>query len=100
MYSFRVIYYDRNVRFDSITDYTFIRLLSIYLSIYLSMALQHYVEPWPLFQFLNSIDTWYYSLDGASAHRKAATCTQDRTNRTDAHRHPCLKWDSTQDPTV
>jgi hypothetical protein len=28
---------------------------SIYLSIYLSMAVQSFVGPWPLFQFLNPI---------------------------------------------
>jgi hypothetical protein len=39
-----------------------------------------FVEPWPLFQFLNSISSWQDSLDGGSARRKAATYTQNNTN--------------------
>jgi hypothetical protein len=33
-------------------------------------------------------------LEGGSACRKAATYTQNNTNRINAHRHPCLEWDS------
>jgi hypothetical protein len=50
------------------------------LPVYLSMALQPFVEPWPLFKFLDLLQSQYGSLDGGSAHRKAATCTQDSTN--------------------
>jgi hypothetical protein len=44
------------------------------------MALQPFVGPWPLLQFLNHIHSRYDSLDGGSALRKAATYTQDKTN--------------------
>jgi hypothetical protein len=33
-------------------------------------------------------------LDGGSARRKAVTCTLQHKHRINAHRHPCLKWDS------
>jgi hypothetical protein len=42
------------------------------------------------FQFLDPIHRRQDSLDEGSARRKAATCTQDNTNRINAHRHPCL----------
>jgi hypothetical protein len=45
-----------------------------------SIALQPFVGPWPLFQFLNPIYSRQYSLDGGSACRKAATYTQNNTN--------------------
>jgi hypothetical protein len=45
---------------------------------------------WQLFQFRDFL----HSLDGGSARRKAATCTKHNTNRINAYRHPCLKWDS------
>jgi hypothetical protein len=50
-------------------------------SICLSMALQSFVGPWPLFQFLNPIHSRYDSLVGGSARRKDATYTQNNTNR-------------------
>jgi hypothetical protein len=31
---------------------------------------------------------------GDQPRRKASTCKQDSTKRINAHRHPCLKWDS------
>jgi hypothetical protein len=37
---------------------------SIYLSIYQSMALQPFVGPWPLFNFLSPIHSRYDFLDG------------------------------------
>jgi hypothetical protein len=46
----------------------------------LSMALQPFVGPWSLFQFLIPIHSRYDSLGGGSARRKAATYTQDDTN--------------------
>jgi hypothetical protein len=33
-------------------------------------------------------------LDGGSARRRAATYTQNSTNRINARRHPCLEWGS------
>jgi hypothetical protein len=53
---------------------------SIYLSIYLSIALQPFVGPCPLFQFLDLLHSRQVSLDGGTGRRKAATCTQDITN--------------------
>jgi hypothetical protein len=58
------------------------------------MALQPFVRPWPLFQFRNPIHSRYDSLDGGSARSKAATYTQNNTNRINAHRRPCLDWDA------
>jgi hypothetical protein len=57
------------------------------------MALQPFVRPSHL-QFRNLFYTQYDSLDEWSARRKAATYTQDNTNRINAHRHPYLEWDS------
>jgi hypothetical protein len=48
------------------------------------MALQSFVGPWPLFQFLSPIHSRLDSLDGGSDRRKAATYTQNNTN-TDIH---------------
>jgi hypothetical protein len=74
------------------------RCFSIYLSVCLSLSLWLYsplVGPWPLFQFLNSIHSRWDSLDRGSVRHKAATCTQNNTNRINAHnRHPYLEWDS------
>jgi hypothetical protein len=70
-----------------------VQLWSVYLSIYASMGLQPFIAPWPLFQFLHLLHSRYDSLDGGSARRKVATCTQN-TNRIKAHRHSCLEWDS------
>jgi hypothetical protein len=67
----------------------------IYLSMYLSMALQPFVGPWQLFQFLNPIHSRLGSLDGGSGRRKAATYTR---NNTHTHRYPCLTWDSNLRP--
>jgi hypothetical protein len=44
------------------------------------MALQPTVGFWPLSQFLDPIHSRQDSLDGGSARRKAATCTQDNTD--------------------
>jgi hypothetical protein len=49
------------------------------------MALELFVGPWPLFQFLDPIHSRQDSLDGGSAHRKAATYKQNNTNRINAH---------------
>jgi hypothetical protein len=68
---------------------------SIHPSIYGSKAIS---GPWSLFQFLNPIHSQQDSLDGGSARRKAATYTQNNTNGINAHRHPCLEWDSKPRP--
>jgi hypothetical protein len=44
------------------------------------MALQPFVGPWLLFQFLDPIHSRQDSLDGGSARRKASTYTQNKTN--------------------
>jgi hypothetical protein len=42
------------------------------------MALEPFVGPWPLFQFLDLLQSQPNSLDGGSARHKAATRTQNR----------------------
>jgi hypothetical protein len=49
------------------------------------MALWPFVRPWRFFQFLNAIHSRQDSLNGGSAHRKAATYTQDSRNTEYAH---------------
>jgi hypothetical protein len=44
------------------------------------MALQSFVGPWPLIQFLDPIHSRYDSLDGGSARRNAAIYTQNNIN--------------------
>jgi hypothetical protein len=44
------------------------------------MALQPFVGPWPLFQFLDPTHVRLDSLDGGSAPRKSSTYTQNNTN--------------------
>jgi hypothetical protein len=61
----------------------------------------HSVGPLPLFQFLNPVHSWYDSLDGGSAGRKAVTYTQNITNTektyTDIHASSGIL---THDPSV
>jgi hypothetical protein len=72
----------------------------VYLSIYLSLhpspisGSSPFVGTWLLFQFPDPIHSRVDTLNGVSARREAATYTQDNTNRINAHRHPCLAWDS------
>jgi hypothetical protein len=54
--------------------------LATVLYTYVSMTLQSFVRPWPLFQFLNPIHSRQESLDGGSARRKAASYKEDITN--------------------
>jgi hypothetical protein len=42
------------------------------------MALQPFVGPWSLIQFLNPIHSRYESLGGGSARGKASICTQNK----------------------
>jgi hypothetical protein len=44
------------------------------------MALQPFVGPWSLFQFLDLLRSQLDSLDGDSARSKATTYTQDNIN--------------------
>jgi hypothetical protein len=44
------------------------------------MALQLFIGPWPLSQFLDPIHSLLESLDGGSVRRKAVTYTQNNTN--------------------
>jgi hypothetical protein len=45
----------------------------------ITMALEPFVGPWPLFQLLDPIHSWYDSLDGGSVRRKASIYTQNST---------------------
>jgi hypothetical protein len=54
---------------------------NVILLVYLSMSVQSFVGPWPLFYFLNPIHSREDSLDGGSARRKATTYKQNNTNR-------------------
>jgi hypothetical protein len=45
------------------------------------MALQPFVGPWSLFQFLDPVHSRYDSLHGGSAIRQAYTYTQNIKNR-------------------
>jgi hypothetical protein len=44
------------------------------------MALQRFVGPWPLFQFIDLLHSRQDSLDGVSTRRKAAAYKQDSIN--------------------
>jgi hypothetical protein len=65
------------------------------------MALQSFVGPRPLFQFLNLIHIRYDSLDEGSARREAATYIENNINtqqtKTDIHTSSGIR---TQDPRV
>jgi hypothetical protein len=86
-----------------IEDFMCVTITEIFipLSFCLSMALQPFVGPWLLFQFLNLLHSRQDSLDGGSAHRKATTCAEDSTNtektHTDIHASSGI-W--THDPSV
>jgi hypothetical protein len=68
------------------------------------MAVQLFVGPWPLFQFLDPVHSRYDSLGRGSARRKAATYLHTEQHRhginahnTDIH---ALSWIRTHDPSV
>jgi hypothetical protein len=56
------------------------RYLIIIIVTIIFVALQPFVGPWLLYQFLDPVQSQYNSLDGGWARRKAATETQDNTN--------------------
>jgi hypothetical protein len=62
--------------------------------IVLSVALQTLFGPWPLFHIINFVHSRWDFLDGESVRHKTATYTQNNTNTMNAHREPCLEWDS------
>jgi hypothetical protein len=69
--------------------------LLLLLLLLLLMALQPFVGPRQLFQFLNA--QLVGPLGRGSALRNASTYTQDNTYTT-AHRHWCLEWDLNPQP--
>jgi hypothetical protein len=77
--------------YTQIYIYTYIH--SRILSISLPIALQPF-RTLVAFSVSYSVHSRYDSLDGGSAHLKAATYTRNNTNRINAHRHPCLELDS------
>jgi hypothetical protein len=52
--------------------------------IFIIIALQPFVGPWPLSQFLDPTYIRWYSSTGGSARRTASTYTQNNTNRINA----------------
>jgi hypothetical protein len=69
--------------------------LPTYLPTYLSMALQPFVGPWPLFQFLDLFTQSVGLLGrGISLSQGHYLHTGQHKHNINAHRHPCLKWDS------
>jgi hypothetical protein len=64
-----------------------------WLTLSFSVALQHF-EPWPLFQVLNPIHTVRLLGLGISPSQGLYLHTEQQKHGTNAHRHPCLEWDS------
>jgi hypothetical protein len=59
---------------------TIIITIIIIIIIIIIMALQYFVGPWPLFQFLDPLHSRQDSLDEEWACGKASACTQNNTN--------------------
>jgi hypothetical protein len=76
---------DRNKR-NQLLPVTPPSALLRYLSIYLSI---HSFGPWPLFQFLNSCKIGRTLWAGDQPVARPLP-----THRINAHRHPCIEWDS------
>jgi hypothetical protein len=69
--------------------------LSIYLSIYLSMTLQTFVRPWLLYLVLDFFTQSIGLLGrGISPLQGRYLHTGQHKHRINAHRYPCLEWDS------
>jgi hypothetical protein len=64
----------------------------------LSMALQSFVEPWPLFQFLILYTAGRTPWTGVSPSQGRYLNTEQHKHRINAHRYPCLELDSNQRP--
>jgi hypothetical protein len=71
------------LRIDKLTNLYFSPCMP--LIIIIIMALQPFVGPWPLFQFLDPLHNRQDALYEGSARRKASTYTQNNTNRINAH---------------
>jgi hypothetical protein len=69
---------------------------SMYLSsIYLSMALEPFVGPWPLLQFLDLFRQFVRLFGrGISPLQGRYLHTGQHKHRINSHKHPCLKWES------
>jgi hypothetical protein len=82
----------------SILSYFIFKALTIiWLSIHLSMAVQPFVGPWPLFQFLDLFTELVGLLGrGISPSQGHYWHTGQDKHRINAHRHPCLKRESNQ----
>jgi hypothetical protein len=67
-----------------------------YLSVSLSMYLWLYnpCRPWPLFPFLNPYTAGRNPWTGISPSQDRYLHTEQHKHRINAHRNPCLKWDS------
>jgi hypothetical protein len=64
----------------------------IYTSIYLSVALQPFVRPWPLFQFLDLFTQSVGLLgQGISPSQGSYLHAGQHKHKINAHRHPCHK---------
>jgi hypothetical protein len=72
------------------------QLPTVFFKVYLSTALQAFVGPCPLFQFLD-LFTHSIGLLGQGDQPVARPLPAHRTahkQRINTHRHPCLEWDS------
>jgi hypothetical protein len=62
----------------------------------INIALQPFVVPWPLFQFLTLYTQSIVLLGrGISPSQGPYLHREQHRHRINAHRHPCLEWDST-----
>jgi hypothetical protein len=52
-------------------------MMMMMMLIIIIMAMQPFVVPWPLFKFLDPIQSRWDSLDGGTARHKAATYTHN-----------------------
>jgi hypothetical protein len=76
-----------------IKSYAKISPLNPIWNISLSMALQHFVGPWPLFSFLI-----LYPVGRTSPSQVLYLYTEQYKYRINAQRYPCFEWDSNQRP--
>jgi hypothetical protein len=74
---------------------------SVQVIIYLSTALQPFVGSWPCFQFLDLFTQSVGLLGrGIGPSQGHYLHTEQHKHRINAHRHQCLKWIRTHDPSV
>jgi hypothetical protein len=60
---------------------------------YSSMALRHFVGPWPLLQFRNLFTQTVLLLERVISPSQGR-CLHTGQHKINAHGHPCLEWDS------